>query len=138
VTDSVQYRIRVENRFYRGEIGYRFTNPTGATLSRTYCHNAPPPELEKNVGGRWVVAFHPARLLCENIPPFRIAPRATYRGTLDFRAAQPGLAIYPHLEVDSIDGIYRLHWFLVVGAEPRAAGAATLEAISNEFQLAER
>jgi hypothetical protein len=138
VTDSTQYTVRFVDRMYRARIGYTYTNRTGQPVSRNYCRTPPPPVLEKLVDGKWVRAYRPMMPACLTTPPFRIAPGATYRGTLNFAAVPPGQNAAPALEVGSVPGTYRLRWMLTAGNDPEAAAAATVEAISNEFRLIER
>jgi hypothetical protein len=123
---------------YRATIGYVYTNHTGSTLSATYCNTPVPPALEKSVDGRWTLAYSPVILLCETIPPFRVARGASYRGTLYFAAAPHGRRMGPALYVDSLPGTYRLRWPLHAGEDPRARDAPLVEAISNEFSMALR
>jgi len=118
-------------------IGWRFTNPTGVTLSTNYCQQPAPPALQKRVNGQWVVAPDDAVAvpLCQAIPPFRLPPNETYRSTRLFRTPGPNVGMDPMTQVDSINGTYRLRWGLRVGPDPDAPGAATIEAVSNEFRL---
>jgi hypothetical protein len=138
VTDSTEYHATFVGGLYRAAIGYVYTNHTSASVSASYCHTPTPPALEKSVGGQWVLAYSPVVLLCETIPPFQILGGASYRGTLHFAAAPPGRRMGPVLYVDSLPGVYRLRWALRAGADPKLEGAAVVEAISNQFSLAER
>jgi hypothetical protein len=138
VTDSAQYTVRFVNGLYRTTIGYTYTNRSGRAVSATRCHTAPPPLLEKKVGEEWVRAYSPVLLLCVDIPHFRIASGATYKGRLYVAAGRPGGNIGPAMEVTSIPGTYRLRWQLRAGDDPEARDAPFVEAISNEFQLIER
>ncbi|MFL5481711.1 MAG: hypothetical protein ACJ8AK_05935 [Gemmatimonadaceae bacterium] len=100
------------------------------------------PELEKLVHGSWTAAYHPVYLACLSLPDFSLASGATYRNEVRFMAAPKGSTTFPQLEVDSINGIYRLHWVLREGAGFRNAAnltnrqdARTVEAISNQFRM---
>ena len=41
----------------------------------------------------------------------------------------------PELEVDSIDGVYRLHWGFTEGPNASADKARRVNAVSNEFRM---
>lgn len=136
-TDSTRYTVRFTKPVYRVRIGFVYTNGTDAPVSTNYCKTPGPPALEKEVSGRWVRAYDPIVLLCLAIPPFRLAAGQSYNGTLDVMVAQRGANFFPQLEVDSIPGTYRLRWALTAGSDPDAPDAASVEAISAPFELAE-
>ena len=135
-TDSAVVGVRHSNHAYAANIGYVFTNTTGKTISIAMCGRWPGnPYLEKRVAGKWVPAYLPAYLLCRTIPDFTFDPGATYRGVLDFLAYEPGQNALPRIEVDSIDGVYRLRWSFTEGTDATAEGARRVEAVSNEFRM---
>jgi hypothetical protein len=133
--DSAQYTVRFAPPMFRVEIPYAFTNRSGGTVSQTYCQAPSPPRLEKQVSlGAWAPAYSSVELMCESIPPFRIAAGKTYRGVLHVVAAAPRRNIAPAWLVDSIPGTYRLRWTLHAGADPHDRGG-TVEATSQSFRL---
>ena len=135
VTDSAEYTVRFVHPMYRTRIGFVFRNDLRDALTRTHC-STPTPMLEKNVNGRWVVAYHSVELMCLRIPHFRIGPQSTYRAALDLAVAPPSATnMAPRLEVDSIPGTYRMRWSLKRGEDPEEPRAPTVEAVSNEFRL---
>lgn len=134
-TDSARYTVRFAPPLYRVRIGFVYRNGTGTPVSTEYCREPGPPTLEKAVGGRWVPAYNPVTLLCQVVPPFRVAPGGTYRGTLDVAVAPRGTRVGPQLAVDSIAGTYRLRWALRAGPEPADPRAPSVEASSPPFQL---
>ena len=100
------------------------------------------PELEKLVNDNWVVAYRPVYLACLSLPDFSLASGATYRNEVSFMAAPKGTNTFPQLEVDSINGVYRLRWVLREGPGIRSAADLTnrhdarlVEAISNQFRM---
>ena len=133
VTDSAEYTVRFARGFYRATIGYVYTNQSGDAVSTDECP-VPWPALEKKANGRWVRAYNPLRPHCRSIRPFRIPDGGTYRDSLDLAVAPRGRHATPTLEVDSINGIYRLRWTLRAGYNP---GRRRVVAISNEFRLNE-
>lgn len=133
--DSAEYTVRYTRPLYQASIGYVLTNGTATTVSANYCREPGPPALEKHVEGRWVPAYSPVILLCQTIPPFRLAPGATYRGRLALTVAAPGLNVEPRLLVESIGGTYRLHWVFQAGPDPDHPHAEPVEFLSGTFRL---
>jgi hypothetical protein len=100
------------------------------------------PALEKLVNGHWVVAFHPVYAACRTIPDFSLSSGARYRSDVVFDAAPPGAKAFPQLELDSINGAYRLHttWWEGRGIQSAAElgkprNPRPVEAISNQFRM---
>jgi hypothetical protein len=91
--------------------------------------------LEKNVGGRWVTAYSPVYLACLSKPDFMIPSGEKFHGVLQFTAYEPGHNTAPELNVDSIDGIYRLRWDFREGTDATVPGTRNVESVSNEFQM---
>ena len=137
-TNATQYTVRHDGFLHRATIGYVYANGTGAAVSANYCHSPSPPLLEKQVGGRWVAAYHAIVQLCLSIPPFVIPAGANYDATLQFLAATPGNHFGPELLVDEVPGTYRLRWVLRAGNNPDDVRAPLVEAISNSFELVEQ
>jgi hypothetical protein len=137
--DSARFTVLLNGPVYEGEIGFRFTNSSGASLSMNYCKVPPPPTLEKQrADGSWVHAYSPIVLLCLTLPPFRIPNGGTYHGSLLIAAGRPGTNVFPVLEPDSIPGTYRLRWALRAGDDPNNRAAPLVDAVSPPFQLAVR
>jgi hypothetical protein len=134
--DSSQYTVRLVGLMYEATIGFVFTNHTGGIVSESYCRTPTPPILEKRLDdGRWLLAYSQILLMCQSIPPFRLAPGESYRGTLYMAAAKPGANIVPRFEPDSVPGIYRLRWVLRSGPDPDNRSRPTVEAISPSFRF---
>lgn len=134
-TDSAEVGVRFNGKAYSAKIGFVYVNNTDKPVSKAGCGGPRYPELEKNVGGRWVPAYEPVYLLCLTIPDFTVGSGESFYGVLDFVAFQPGNNTYPTLVVDSIDGTYRLRWDFSEGAVAHAKGARKVAATSNEFQM---
>jgi hypothetical protein len=54
---------------------------------------------------------------------------------VSFLAFEPGHRMEPELQVESIDGVYRLRWGFSTRREAGAQGSREVEAISNEFRM---
>ena len=135
LTDSSEVSAYHRGIGYHANIGFTLTNNTGRTISRAGCGGPGWPSLEKKVNSQWVAAYYPAVLLCRTIPDYSWPPGARFHDVLQFAAVERGHNIHPEIRVDSIDGIYRLHWSFTEGTEAGAKGARTVEAISNEFAM---
>jgi hypothetical protein len=133
-TDSTQVTVHRSGFNYAATIGFAYTNTTPRPVSKRGC-GVTPPELEKKVNGQWVTAYRPVLLMCLRVPDFSIGSGQTYRDALQFMAAEPGHNIGPVLDVDSIDGVYRLRWDLVEGTDAGAKGARIVKSTSNEFRM---
>jgi hypothetical protein len=133
-TDSTEIGAHRSGFYYLANIGFVYTNTTAKPVSMAGC-GPRFPELEKNVGGKWVAAYYPVYLACLTKPDFMIESGATFRGVLQFMASEPGHNTMPELNVDSIDGIYRLRWDFREGTDATAPGTRSVESISNEFRM---
>jgi hypothetical protein len=134
-TDSTQIGVHRSGFAYIANIGFVYTNTTPKPVSKAGCGGPPFPQLEKNVGGQWVAAFYPVYLDCLTKPDFNIPSGETFRGVLQFTAYERGHNTAPELNVDSIDGIYRLRWDFREGTDATTPGTRSVESISNEFQM---
>ena len=135
VTDSAAVAVYHRGIGYTAKIGFTFTNSSGRTVSRAGCGGPGWPDLEKKVGTRWVPAYYPVMLTCRTSPDFSWEPGQQFRDVLRMAVTERGHNFFPQLEVDSIDGIYRLHWSFTEGRDAGAKGARSVEAISNEFLM---
>jgi hypothetical protein len=135
VTDSSGVAAYFSGNAYIATIGFTFTNTTGRGISRAGCGGPGWPGLEKQVNGRWVPAYYPVSMMCRTIPDFFWEPGAQVHDVLQFRAFERGHHTMPEIMVDSIDGVYRLHWGFTEGRDAHAKGARRVDAISNEFRL---
>jgi GNAT superfamily N-acetyltransferase len=133
--DSALIHVRRFDSAYSADIPFVFTNTTAKPLSLAGCGGPPFAALEKKVNDRWVAAYHPVYLMCLTRPAFTLRSGETLRNVLNFSAFEPGHNSHPTLEVDSIDGIYRLRRVLVEGTDATAKGAKRVEATSNEFRM---
>jgi hypothetical protein len=138
LTDTNEYAVQLQDGLHRTTIRYAYTNTQPRAVSSTQCQEPPPPVLEKATVTGWIVAYQPVLLMCETIPPFRISPGATHRGTLHVAFSAPSRNMDPSLLVDSIPGIYRLRWVLRGGPDPRDTTVAMVEAASGTFRFVER
>jgi len=134
-TDSTEIGVRFTGQYYLAKIGFVFVNSTAGPVSIAGCGGPPMPQLEKLVNGSWVGAYYPPYLMCRTIPDFSVEPGATYRSEVNFMASPHGSSQTTPLEVDSVDGVYRLRWVLTAGRVAGAAGARRVEAISNQFRM---
>ena len=134
-TDSTQIGAHRSGFAYIANIGFVYTNTTPKPVSKAGCGGPPFPELEKNVGGKWVAAYYRVYLACLTKPDFMIVSGATFRGVLQFMAFERGHNTAPELNVDSIDGLYRLRWDFREGTDATAPGTRSVESISNEFLM---
>ena len=138
VLDSNAFAVRYERPAYRVKIGYTYINESGKTVSVEYCGEPGPPALEKEVDpGQWVTAYSPVVLLCQTIPPFRLASGASYRGELAVFAVMKNNTdnFWPTWGVDSVPGVYRLHWSLRAGPNPDDRTKPMIDAVSSSFRL---
>ena len=135
VTDSARFVVQFDGSFFTGHIGYTFTNASGDILSKAGCRAPDGPRLEKQVNGRWVVAYDQISLLCRTIPDFTWQPGTKTPALLDVVAAKRGTNSYPQLNVDAVDGVYRLHWDFAIGPDATAEGVRTVDVVSNTFRL---
>jgi N-acetylglutamate synthase-like GNAT family acetyltransferase len=133
--DSAQIHVRRSDYAYGADIPFVFTNTTAKPLSVAGCGGPTFPGLEKKVNDRWVAAYNPVYLMCLTKPDFMLKSGETFRNVVQFSAYEPGHNTHPTLEVESIDGIYRLRWVLVEGTDATAKDARQVEAISNEFRM---
>ena len=132
--DSALIHVRRSGINYMANIPFVFTNTTTGPVSKSGC-GLTFPGLEKKVNERWVEAYYPVYLACLTKPDFRIESGKSFRHVLRFMAAEPGHNTAPTLEVESIDGTYRLRWVFSEGTEETAKGARRVDATSNEFQM---
>jgi len=133
-TDSAEVGVHRSGFAYVANIGFTYVNTTDKPVSKAGC-GLPFPELEKSVDGRWVSAYSPGYLECLTKPDFMLRSGETYHGVLAFLAYEPGHNAMPRLQVTSIDGIYRLRWDFVEGADASVHGARIVKSTSNEFRM---
>jgi hypothetical protein len=134
-TDSAQIGVRHGGFTYRADIGFVFTNTTASPLSTSvWC--PPFQTLEKKVDDHWVAATISKNCLTsQTMPTLTIESGQSYRDVLQFWASDRGHSGWRELQIDSIEGIYRLRWGFVEGTDAYAKGARKVEATSNEFQM---
>ena len=134
-TDSGQIGVRHGGFTYRADIGLVFTNTTANPVSTAiWC--PPFQTLEKKVHDRWVAATgYKNCLLSSTMPGLTLESSQSYRDVLQFWASDRGHSGWPELQVDSIEGIYRLRWDFVEGTDASAKDARKVESTSNEFRV---
>jgi hypothetical protein len=135
VTDSSEISVLFRDNAYVAKIGFTFTNTTGHPISRAGCGGPGWPDVEKKVDDRWMPAYYPVYLLCRTIPDFSLEPGAQIRDQVSFMAFARGHNTMPELMVDSIDGVYRLHWSFTEGRNASTENARRVDAVSNEFRI---
>ena len=135
VTDSSEISVSFRGNAYVAKIGFTFTNTTGHVISRAGCGGPGWPDVEKKVKDRWVPAYYPGYLSCRTMPDFSWEPGARIRDQVSFMAFAPGHNTMPELMVDTIDGVYRLHWGFTEGRDASAEKARRVDAVSNEFRM---
>lgn len=138
-TDRLEYVLTPSERLIETSIHLTYTNRTGAAVHIHSCGGPQPPRLEKQEQGRWVTALEPVMDLCLGLP-ITVAAGATYVHEYRLTAGVPGTTAFPHFEVASIPGTYRLVWDLYHEAVPGSPPTGLLplrERVSNEFRLTE-
>ena len=135
-TDAAEIRVHRSGFAYVADIAFVYTNTTPNPVSKAGCGMPPFPDLEKKVDGHWVRAYSPIYLLCLTKPDFMLRSGEAYHGVLKFTAYEPGHNTAPTLDVDTIDGIYRLRWDFVEGTDATEGNVRRVESISNEFRMA--
>jgi hypothetical protein len=134
-TDSTDIGVSFGGEIYSAKIGFLFMNTTGGPISIAGCGGPPMPVAEKLVNGNWVGAYYPAYPACRATPDFTLPAGASYRNEVDFMPGRRGGHMGPFLEVDSINGVYRLHWGARTGTDAYAPGSRAVDAISNHFRM---
>ncbi len=109
-TDRLRYDVVSGGSGWRAQIVWTFTNPIAEPVSVVNCRGSAPTKLQKLESDEWINAWSPAFLLCLS-PPIVVAAGATYADTLHFFAGYPGSNAGPKLEVQEIEGVYRLVWW---------------------------
>ena len=134
-TDSASVTVQLHGDGYFGTIGFQLTNSSGSVVSQAGCGGPNPPIVEKRENGEWIAAYYPIIAACLSVPDYTWDPGSTYHGRVDFAAFKPGKNKAPELRVDSIAGVYRIHWSFTKGREATAKGAKRYDVVSNEFQI---
>ena len=138
-TDSTDIGVRFGGEVYVAKIGFVLVNTTAGPISHGGCGILPLPQVEKLVNASWVAAYYPIDAACRTFPDLSLASGAAYRNQIDFTAAPRGGRSMPALQVDSINGVYRLHWTWYEGASRHSpldqSPRRPVEAISNQFRM---
>lgn len=108
-TESLAYDLRSDGLGLRVEIGYVFTNRTGATVYLVNCRGAFALRLEREVEAVWRTAWGPVLNQCLS-PPIVIESGATFVDTLHVWGGPPGSNSYPQFDTDDPSGTYRIVW----------------------------
>lgn len=138
-TESNSYTLSARDAIYEVDIPYGFHNRTGGRVFVPNCNGIFGIKLQKEVGGSWVDAWWAAVPECLS-PPIEIAEEAVFRDTLTVVAGRPGTIVEPKLEVEEIDGLYRLVWLtglssLDEGSWLTGDTLAVEHRVSNRFLL---
>jgi hypothetical protein len=92
--------------------------------------------LEKKVHDHWIRATgYNNCLLSPAMPMLTLESGQSYRDVFELLASDRGHAGWPELQVDSIEGTYRLRWDFVEGTGASAKDARKVESTSNEFRM---
>ena len=134
-TDSAEVTVRHSGHAYFANIGFVYTNTTSGPVAQGGCGFPPFPTLEKKVKGQWILAYNPIYLACLTKPDFMLPSGASYHGVIPFTAYERGQNTSPTLDVDSIDGVYRLRWDFAQGTDESEEGARRVVSTSNEFRM---
>ena len=134
-TDSAQIGVRHGSFTYKAEIGLVFTNTTLNPVS-TGISCPPFQTLEKKVHDHWVRATgYNNCLVSQPMPRLTLESGQSYRDVFQLLASDRGHAGWPELQVDSIQGIYRLRWDFVESTGVSTKDARAVESTSNEFRM---
>jgi hypothetical protein len=134
-TDSTQMSVHFNGHGYAANIGFEFLNTTSDTISILGCGGPGFPAVEKLVDGVWTDAYERFSPACRLVPDFALPSGRAFRGVIPFSAAARGERVESRLLVDSINGVYRLHWIWTAGAKADARNARRVEAVSNQFRM---
>jgi hypothetical protein len=137
-TNAPIYDVRVEGPLHAVDFELTYRNPLNVAVAVPACHTPARPMLQKLVNGEWVYAFSPVELMCITAP-LVIPARGTHQFRYQLRADAYDLKRWPESADGTLDGTYRLHWW--VGLHDRQAdnglGKPLPEAyvVSNTFEL---
>lgn len=140
-TDSPIYTYTEANGLAHVTIRMTYRNTTGGPVFLPMCQGPQPPRLQKQVGDKWVVAFSPNVLACEETP-MAIANNESYQYTFQVIAGMPNTNYLPRFAVNEVPGTYRVLWEVFHGAAGEPSHPVitrdqlpTNEEVSNTFQL---
>jgi hypothetical protein len=137
-TDAPAYEIRQEGVFHAVDFDLTYRNALDVAVAVTACHTPAQPMLQKLVGGRWVRAYSSVELMCLSAP-LVIPAKRTHRFRYRLRADTYDLERWSEAVDGSLEGTYRLRWW--VGVHDRRSdtgvGAPLPEeyVVSNSFEL---
>lgn len=137
-TDSAEYVLRQEGSMLVVHFQLSYTNPLRVPVAVPACHSPAPPLLQKLVDGEWVLAHAPVMAACIT-PPLVVPARATHRFQHFIHADEWERRRWPTNPDGSLDGTYRLYWFVGVGDRRADTGVGRPLAdelvVSNTFTL---
>jgi hypothetical protein len=110
-TDALEYEIRSEGQMRAVDFDLTYRNPLDVAVAVPACHRPYRPVLQKLVEGQWVDAFSPIELMCITAP-LVIPARGTHQFRFELRADAFDLARWPGAAGGSLDGTYRLRWWV--------------------------
>jgi hypothetical protein len=124
-----------------GHVDYTFTNETGATVYVVNCQGQFHLWLEQWDGTKWVSAWSAFVPECLSLP-IVLEPRQTFEDTVFIWSGCPASDLYPELDCDNPDGIYRIVWEDALSsyqdALPFGRQIPLVYRVSNSFELVKR
>jgi len=142
-TDRSQYVAKRVSQGVEFTIPFTFTNTTSETVFLPNCRVSGKIDLDmilqKQVDGGWRTVWSPITRLCLS-PPVLIAPQETYVDTLRGFGGRPGEPVAPELQVQEVEGVYRLVWTQLRGGfrperYPQGDTLPLALKVSNAFEL---
>lgn len=143
-TDRTVYTINDSAGIARLTIRMTYRNTTGKDVFLPTCRGPQPPRLQKQVGDRWIVAFAPNVLGCEE-QPILVRDGDSYEYTFRVLAGMPNSRYAPRFAVAEVPGTYRVLWEIFRGTSKEGGGRAIAtkdplpveQEVSNTFRLVE-
>jgi len=135
-TDTLCYALRDTGVGYLTWILFTATNPSSdTTYYMRYCGSGTIALiLQKLIDTEWVDAWVPVVPRCGWLAPF--PPQSQYRSAVVVFGGYPSNNYNPKFMVDSLPGIYRLHWSSLYADSIWGEQVPLVQRTSNPFHLA--
>lgn len=137
-TDAPAYEIRREDIFHAVDFDLTYRNGLDVAVAVPACHTPVRPMLQKLVGGTWVRAYSSVELMCLSAP-LVIPAKRTHHFQYRLRADTYAFERWSEAVEGSVDGTYRLRWWVGVHDWRADAGVGTPlpeeYVVSNSFEL---